>query len=190
MLAPHLTSTSADELVTAATHKTRFELQRLLAERFPQPDLPERLQAIPALPAPTPVAPPPASGPPNGLDPDPICLTIPEQFDHAHRAHLDAPAPRPTHEHSPENVAPGAPRPALKPLAPERFAFQCTFDRETHDLLQDVRALMSHEVPTGEMALVPSDWPRRSSRSASSRRRTAPADRGAARRRRATSRRR
>ena len=52
--------------------------------------------------------------------------------------------------HCPEN----APRPALRPLAPERFAFQCTLDRETHDLLQDVRALLSHEVPSGEMALV------------------------------------
>jgi 5-methylcytosine-specific restriction endonuclease McrA len=152
MLAPHLTSESADKLVAAATHKTRFELQRLLAERFPHPDLPERLQAIP-LPAPTPV-PPPAPGPPNGLDPDPNRLTSPEQFDHGHRAHVDAPAPGPTRQHSPENAEPRVARPELKPLAPQRFAFQCTLDQETHDLFQDVRALMSHEVPTGEMTLV------------------------------------
>jgi hypothetical protein len=47
-----------------------------------------------------------------------------------------------------------APRPELKPLAPQRFGFQCTLDQETFDLFQDVRALMSHEVPTGEMVLV------------------------------------
>src|SRR5213593_4043030 len=46
MLARHLTPANADELMAAATHQSRFEIQKLLAERFPQPDLPERLQAI------------------------------------------------------------------------------------------------------------------------------------------------
>ena len=58
MLAPHLTSGNVDELLAAATHKSRFEIQQLLAERFPQPDLPERLQAIPAPPVSTPMAAP------------------------------------------------------------------------------------------------------------------------------------
>ena len=39
-------------------------------------------------------------------------------------------------------------------MAPQRFGFQCTVDQETHELWQYVRALMSHEIPTGEMALV------------------------------------
>jgi HNH endonuclease len=49
---------------------------------------------------------------------------------------------------------PWAPRSEPKPLAPERYGLQVTLDRETYELLQHVRALMSHEVPTGETVLV------------------------------------
>ncbi|TMQ56810.1 MAG: hypothetical protein E6K72_04420 [Candidatus Eisenbacteria bacterium] len=42
-LAPRLTPENADELLEAATHKTRDEILHLLAERFPKPDLPARL---------------------------------------------------------------------------------------------------------------------------------------------------
>jgi hypothetical protein len=46
MLAPHLTPANADELVAAALDKTCFELEVMIAERFPKPDLPERLEVI------------------------------------------------------------------------------------------------------------------------------------------------
>src|SRR5262245_42262056 len=48
MLGHHLTPANADELVAAARDKTCFELEVMLAERFPRPDLPERLDAIAA----------------------------------------------------------------------------------------------------------------------------------------------
>jgi hypothetical protein len=51
-LAPHLTPAIADELVAAALDKTCFELEVMLAQRFPRPDMPERLDAIAALAAP------------------------------------------------------------------------------------------------------------------------------------------
>jgi len=146
MLAPYLTSGNADELVAAATHKTRFELQQLLAERFPHSDLPESLQAITARPAPTAVAVPPGrAAAPIGSGSNSV--TIPGQYDHA--LALD-----PARLAAPEQVEASAPRGRVTPLSPERCAFQCTFDQETHDLLQDVRALMSHDVPSGEAALV------------------------------------
>src|SRR5262249_30252730 len=50
LLAPHLTPENAKELLAAATHKTKAEIERLLAQRFPRPDLPELVQALaPAL---------------------------------------------------------------------------------------------------------------------------------------------
>ena len=62
MLAPHLTPENADELLAAAADQSKAELEQLLARRFPRPELPERLQAIPPAP-PTllsePTAPPP-----------------------------------------------------------------------------------------------------------------------------------
>src|SRR6266516_4098558 len=49
-LAPHLTEDTADELLAAAAHKTRAEIELLLAQRCPRPDVPARLEAISPLP--------------------------------------------------------------------------------------------------------------------------------------------
>ena len=52
LLAPYLTEDTAGELIAAATHKTRAEIERLLAARFPRPDVPTRVLPIPP-PVPT-----------------------------------------------------------------------------------------------------------------------------------------
>jgi len=39
LLAPHLTEGTAEDLLAAATHKCKSEIERLLAERFPKPDM-------------------------------------------------------------------------------------------------------------------------------------------------------
>ena len=60
LLAPYLSPDTADELIMAATHKTKAQIELLLAERFPKPDLPTLLRAV-AAPAPVDaVAPAPA----------------------------------------------------------------------------------------------------------------------------------
>ena len=46
LLAPHLTPDNADELLSAATHRTKAEIELLLAQRFPQPDVPTLVQLI------------------------------------------------------------------------------------------------------------------------------------------------
>ena len=48
MLGPWLTPENAGELLAAATHKCKPEIELLLATRFPQPDLPARVEAISA----------------------------------------------------------------------------------------------------------------------------------------------
>ena len=139
MLAPHLTPSNADELVAAARDKTCFELQVVLAERFPRPDLPERLSAI-APPEPTPM--------PAG------------EFDLLAAKRVEATFPdQPVHRHDPSVALLAAkrvegPRPRMTPLAPQRYGFQFTADQETRELYDDVRALLSHQLPNGEMALV------------------------------------
>jgi HNH endonuclease len=42
----------------------------------------------------------------------------------------------------------------MAPLSPGRFELRLTIDDETQDLLQRARALMSHQIPTGEIAPV------------------------------------
>ena len=77
LLAPHLTEDTMDELLTAATHRTKSQIEQLIAERFPRPDILAWVRpAPPASPTPseqhpggehapghvqTPVAPEPAS---------------------------------------------------------------------------------------------------------------------------------
>ena len=43
MLALHLTPENGAELLTAATHRSKAEIEKLLAERSPRPDLPEQV---------------------------------------------------------------------------------------------------------------------------------------------------
>ena len=47
LLGPRLTPENAEDLLSAATHKTKEEIQQLIAVRFPRPDLPSRVAAIP-----------------------------------------------------------------------------------------------------------------------------------------------
>jgi hypothetical protein len=142
MLAKYLTSGNVDELVAAATHKSKAEIERLIAERFPRPDLPEVLQAVglPRPPAQTTTA---AHG--NQYSPENTEAAIVSNH---------APAPGPAQQYSPENTGSRALRPELKPLAPERFGYQCTLDRETFDLMQRALELTGHRNPGGEFVPV------------------------------------
>jgi len=140
-LAPYLTSGNVDELLADATHKTRAEIEQLIAHRFPRPDLPERLQAIPS------------PSPSLAMAPAHMVQLSPGKVD-ADTPLTGQPAPGPGHQLSPGNVQAPAPPSKVTPLAPERFGLQVTLDQETYDLLQYARALMSHQVARGEIVPV------------------------------------
>ena len=54
LLTPFLTAESVDELLAAAAGKCKAEIEQLLAQRFPKPDVPTRLEPVtPGVPAPT-----------------------------------------------------------------------------------------------------------------------------------------
>ena len=119
MLAPHLTPEDADELLAAAVHKTRAEIEQLLAPRSPRPDLPARVQALPC---------------------SPTLSTEPSS------------CPAPLDQHAPGRVE--AERAKLTTLSPQRFALQVTLAQATHDKLRYLQALLSHQVPSGDLARV------------------------------------
>src|SRR5436309_2996186 len=121
MLAPHLTPENADELLAAAADQSKAELEQLLARRFPRPELPERVQAIP---------PPP-----------PTLLSEPT-------------APPPVDQHAPGRVEAPASRATVAPLAPHRYALQLTIGQSTYEKLRYAQALLSHQLPTSEIAAV------------------------------------
>jgi 5-methylcytosine-specific restriction endonuclease McrA len=143
LLRSSLTQENADELLQAATHKTKAEIEQLLAERFPQPDVPTVLQAIVATPA-TPN--PELTAIEVPADMPVFTQGVPQQVPEP----VERPAAAPIQPHAPTP----APRPRLKPLAPERFALQVTISESTHDKLRHVQELLSHAVPSGDLAQV------------------------------------
>ncbi len=157
-LASRLTSGNADDLVAAATHKTRAEIELLLALRFPRPDLAERLQAISRLSS---AILPEAELSPGKVDASTIAPGWPVPVDEPLPGtaapitpSIGQAAPGAFDQALPGSVEAVAPRPRVTPLAPERFGLQVTLDQESYDLLQQARALMSHQNPAGEIAPV------------------------------------
>jgi hypothetical protein len=135
MLTPFLTPDTSEELLVAAAGKTKAEIELLLAQRFPQPDLATLVQAIPPKPSQgLPSAPSPDEARPCQLAPAPVGMT--------------------KSEHNPAQAASAAPRARVAPLSPERFALQMTISQETHEKLRYAQALLGHAVPTGDIPQV------------------------------------
>jgi 5-methylcytosine-specific restriction endonuclease McrA len=127
LLAPVLTSDNAAMLLARATHKTKREVELLVAEVRPKPDV---VTLVRKVPAPShrlnPVSPPVV---------EPAALA-PVETDRS----VQLPMP---------------PKPAVvAPLSPERFRLQLTISREAHDALRRVQALARHSVPNGDPAVL------------------------------------
>lgn len=71
MLAPRLTARNADELIAASSHKSKSQIQIVLAERFPRPDVPARIRHAAA------------GGPTPATSLDAVAALAPGQVDHA-----------------------------------------------------------------------------------------------------------
>jgi hypothetical protein len=127
LLAAHLTEANADELLGAATHRTKAGVEKLLAERFPQPDLLSWVG--------------PASGPP---DPDPSSASAGNMTSQLSPGKVDA---------STVSGA-GVDRGRVKPLSAQSFALQVTIDRQMHDDLRYAQSLLGHQVRAGDMTEV------------------------------------
>jgi len=132
LLAPHLRADNFKELIEAAGHKTKAEIELLIAQRFPRPDLASLVRAFPA-PA------PPAA-------PEVVLEPVRESGTQA------GVVPEPVRESKIETeVVPEPPRAIptssrVTPLAPRRFAFQTTIGQATHDKLQAIQELLGPRV--------------------------------------------
>jgi len=141
MLAPHLLEETAKELLEAATHKTKAEIEKMLAERFPRPDLPTLVQAVPLSPA--------AQHAPGRVGEEQPPTPRPEA-----QATQHAPGrvdPRPD-----AALAPPCPEAhsRVRPLAPQRYGVQFTMSQSAHDKLRHVQELLGHQVPSGDIARI------------------------------------
>ena len=123
LLARHLTPENHEAVLANASGRSRHEIEVLVAELAPRPDVPSSVRklpsALPALPVVT-----------HAM---PACVVDPQS----------APAVSPTPLAS-------TPRPVVQPTAPQRYRVQFTIGAQTHDRLRRLQALLRREIPDGD----------------------------------------
>ncbi len=126
LLAPRLTESNCGELIRSARHLGTDEIKRMLADRDPKPDRPASVRPIA----------------------EPIKMVGREFL---------PPAPVPTGQPvrpPPPSVPPPPARACTEPLGADRYRVQFTADRETHAQLEELRALMRHQLPDGDVGKI------------------------------------
>ena len=132
LLAPHMDAANCVELLAAARHRSKREVEEIVARLRPQPDVGSVVRKLPS---------------------SHIAESIPAPV-------LDAAVsdPRPHQMCSPPESLPVAlpvsARAVVAPLAPERYKIQFTAPRELHEKLRYAQDLLRHIVPTGDVAVV------------------------------------
>jgi 5-methylcytosine-specific restriction endonuclease McrA len=140
-LRPHLNAENACELFAACSRKSYEHVEELLASRFPKQDVRDLIRRLPA---------------PRVDTPD-----IGSKHAEPLPSELEAPAPWIDAAAEPalplvpqlqgERSRPPLQRGAVKPLSAERFSVNFTADAAFRDLLEEVRALLSHARPKGDL---------------------------------------
>ena len=140
LLSHRLTPANAQELLAAAVHRSKREIQAMLAARFPQADVPTVVQAVPAtnsLPAPAPV----------NIWAAAALSAVDAAVAAAREAAEAAPPPGPAATPAAtlaQAAAPAAapPHSRITPTALQRYAVQFTMDEAMHADLMRVQELL------------------------------------------------
>jgi 5-methylcytosine-specific restriction endonuclease McrA len=141
LLAPHLTDENHDALLDAARHKSKRDVERLIACLHPQPDIPSSVRKLPALP-----------GPESDRGWPVEAATLPA-VDEPPLADRLMPAP-PGWRPGLQTRRVGPSRPLVASLAAETYLVRITISRETHRKLERARDLLRHTVPNGDPAAI------------------------------------
>ncbi len=133
LLAPHLTDANHLELLNSARYKSKREVEHLVAQIHPRPDLPSSIRKLRA-PKPAPSSAQNADAQAgSGLE-----LVPPTRVDS---------------HHSPVQAS-SIPHAVVAPLAPDRYKVQFTVSRETFDKLRRAQDLLRHRIPNGDPAAI------------------------------------
>ena len=132
LLAPHLTDTNHLAVLGEASHKSKRQIEEIVARLQPRPDVPPVVRKLP----PNPVA--PAAVPPLAFKPAATENQYAPTGTAMGRAALSESARRPTAE----------------PLAPGRYKLQFTVSAETCEKLRRVQDLLRHRLPNGDPAAI------------------------------------
>jgi len=129
LLRSHLTTENHRELLDAARHRSKRDIEELVARLVPRPPVPSSVRKLPAPTASS------AASPSNTTSALPL---------------LAAPSPR---AESPQvAIPPPATSAVVQPLAPERYKVQLTISADTRKKLSQLQDLLRHQVPDGDLA--------------------------------------
>jgi len=137
LLAPHLTRENHGELLEAAKHKSKRQVEELVAELRPQPSVPSTIRRLPA----------PKRVPASAMVPEATSSCSPggvPAADHAlDRESVDLLQLSPS-------LSPARPA-VVAPLAPQRYKVQFTANAETHEKLLRAQELLRSQIPDGDV---------------------------------------
>jgi len=147
MLSRWTTDENHEDLLAAAKGKTKRQVEKLLAGRFPQPDVPASVRRVPSTNTmPIPVVTPPTNAIAGSSDivggPPPV-TAVPSIVSGDQTPHT-ASIPLP----------PSVRRQLVRPVAAERYEIRFTASAETREKLQLAQDLLGHAVPSGDLAQV------------------------------------
>lgn len=138
LLAPHLNSANADQLIALAKHRTAEQIKRQLADLHPKPDVTTSVRRVaPTSPATNTTSAPPIELPAvNGRSSDGM---KPEML-------VTGPiAPRPVVQSRPSTA---------EPLGGDRYSIRFSAGSETHAQLRELQALLRHKFPSGDLGAI------------------------------------
>jgi hypothetical protein len=155
LLAPHLTDANCSRLLDRVRGMRKREVELLVVELAPKPDVPERVRQLPAQ------KPSARAG---------VCVqpALPVQAARASVAAVASEAPAPAvrpvsvQEDVPPTVTSPQPfalqptpaRVTTTPLRPGRYKLELTIDQGLYDKIQQLRELLRHSIPDGDLACV------------------------------------
>ncbi|MBI5480454.1 MAG: hypothetical protein HY906_16440 [Deltaproteobacteria bacterium] len=153
LLAPYLTEANHRELLTAAVHKSKREVEELVASRFPAADVRDLVRRLPARSAAGPGLTAPAAAPAAAApDPPPAAVVAgPAAVAPAFVSAAGAPGDRAASTLSPPTPDRPPPAPVVVPLSADRYRVQFTATREVRDRLCEAQDLLRRDLPDGDL---------------------------------------
>ena len=133
LLSRHLTTENHRDLLSAARHKSKREIEEIVAALRSQPAARSSIRKLPSTQ--------PATTVPDWLTPGDA------QDSTAQCVRTQTELPPPPVQRPSRHVE-------IRPLAPERYRVQFTASRETYNKLRRAQELLRHRIPDGDIALI------------------------------------
>ena len=141
LIAPHLTADNVERLIAAATHKTKRDVEEVVAALRPQSPVPSSVRKLPQMQGRSPQA-------------ATVHAALPVRHGEAGASRAAVPMGETSGAVEVQCAVQAAPPAAIRPLAPEQYLVKFTASRAMHEKLREAQGLLRHQLPSGDLAEV------------------------------------